>query len=293
MVKNHLKQLLGPDPSESASPFMNTVSRAMMMVKISKLQAAQVYAASVMFGYFLRKVDKRFQLEVQMGTLPKSQEETIAALEKLFQNDGKKPIDIENNDSGSSGKGAFSNNDGSDDSEDDSALRRYIETFDESTLNATARMVSREGMVLAERQTGALFGNISDLANEMQKALEEGVEGNREPITSAEMLSERMNDVVSADKVSTITVAYSTQKRVVLEAVAFGSFLRDVEEKVGEYELLTELPRSGGGGPMRFGMIRGGDDDGDDDLGGDSDDNDGGGGNGGGGSKVPVGGGRR
>ena len=40
-----------------------------MSVRISKLQAAQVYAASVMFGYFLRKVDKRFQLEKAMGTL--------------------------------------------------------------------------------------------------------------------------------------------------------------------------------------------------------------------------------
>jgi hypothetical protein len=29
----------------------------------------QVYAASIMFGYFLRRVDQRFQLEKSIGTL--------------------------------------------------------------------------------------------------------------------------------------------------------------------------------------------------------------------------------
>jgi hypothetical protein len=52
------------------------------------------------------------------------------------------------------------------------SLRRYN----------TARIVSVEGVVLAERQTGALFGSIEDLAAEMQKALEAG----KEPITSGE-----------------------------------------------------------------------------------------------------------
>ena len=273
MVKNHLFQLLG----EGANQFSTA------MVKISKLQAAQVYAASVMFGYFLRKVDKRFKLERQMGTLPKTQEQTIAALENLFS--------IDTDAAGPDGGGDAAIDIGSppppEEEEGDNALRRYVESFDESTLNSTARMVSREGMALAERQTGALFGDISDLASQMQKALEEGVDGDRSPITSAEMLAERMSDVVSADRVATITVDYATQKRVVLEAVAFGTFLRDVEEKVGGHELLTELPLSsgGGGGTLRFGLP--GDDDDDDD------DDEGGGGDGGGGSKVPTGGGRR
>jgi hypothetical protein len=46
--------------------------------------APQVYAASVMFGYFLRRVDKRFQLEKALGTLPVSQEDAVARLERLF-----------------------------------------------------------------------------------------------------------------------------------------------------------------------------------------------------------------
>lgn len=44
----------------------------------------QVYAASVMFGYFIRRVDTRFQLEKQLGTLPLSQEDAVARLERMF-----------------------------------------------------------------------------------------------------------------------------------------------------------------------------------------------------------------
>lgn len=44
-----------------------------------------MYAASVMFGYFVRRVDKRFQLAKSMGLLPESREDTVARLERLFQ----------------------------------------------------------------------------------------------------------------------------------------------------------------------------------------------------------------
>ena len=46
--------------------------------------ALQVYAASIMFGYFVRRVDKRFQLERSLGLLPQNQEEAVARLERLF-----------------------------------------------------------------------------------------------------------------------------------------------------------------------------------------------------------------
>ena len=37
-----------------------------------------------MFGYFLRRVDKRFQLERSLGTLPLSKDDAVARLEKMF-----------------------------------------------------------------------------------------------------------------------------------------------------------------------------------------------------------------
>ena len=48
----------------------------------------QVYAASIMFGYFVRRVDKRFQLERSLGMLPQNQEEAVARLERLFSQVG-------------------------------------------------------------------------------------------------------------------------------------------------------------------------------------------------------------
>ena len=51
---------------------------------VSCKQRMQVYAASIMFGYFVRRVDKRFQLERSLGLLPQNQEEAVARLERLF-----------------------------------------------------------------------------------------------------------------------------------------------------------------------------------------------------------------
>ena len=106
--------------------------------------------------------------------------------------------------------------------------------------------------MLAERQTGALFGSVEELAREMQSALEDG----GEPITTPDQLMERVQDVVGGGKVKTVTLPVATQRRVVLEAVAFGSFLGDAESYVDAYDgrLLTPAPAAappgmiGGGG---------------------------------------------
>jgi len=65
----------------------------------------------------------------------------------------------------------------------------------------------------------------------------------------------RMARAVEKNEVETVTMSVGTQRRAVLEAVAFGTFLRDVETWVQmDYSLLTPLPM-----PR---MQRGGDDDG-------------------------------
>lgn len=56
----------------------------------------------------------------------------------------------------------------------------------------------------------------------------------------------RAAEAVAEDKVETVTMSVTTQRRAVLEAVAFGTFLRDVETQVDtEYGLLTYLPTAG------------------------------------------------
>jgi hypothetical protein len=49
-----------------------------------------------------------------------------------------------------------------------SALRKYIEGFDQNAMIETARVVSAEGAALVERQTTALFGDIKALTKQMQ-----------------------------------------------------------------------------------------------------------------------------
>lgn len=62
----------------------------------------------------------------------------------------------------------------------------------------------------------------------------------------------QLQDAVAKDEVESLNITVGTQRRAVLEAVAFGTFLRDVESYVdGEYQLLTPLSsasRGGGGG---------------------------------------------
>ena len=248
MVKEHLMGMLGP---EANAAYGNA------LVRTSKLQAAQMYAASIMFGYFLRKADKRFSLDRAMGTLPLNPEESARSLEALFESaaamDSVDEADLGIGISESDARGRPSASERSSDdikikttaSEGGKlTLKQYVQSFDAATLAETARVVSLEGVVLAERQTGALFGSVETLAREMQSALEEG----GEPITSPEELMRRVEDVVGGGKVATVTLPVATQRRVVLEAVAFGSFLRDAEAFVDARDgrLLTPAPRRRG-----------------------------------------------
>ena len=73
LVKEHVLSLLGP--VATAPPAAR--------VRMSRLQAAQVYAASILFGYALRRANVRFRLARQLGDLPPSAEETLERLERM------------------------------------------------------------------------------------------------------------------------------------------------------------------------------------------------------------------
>ena len=100
-----------------------------------------------------------------------------------------------------------------------------MESFDQETLVQTANIVSAEAAVLVERQSTALFGSIQDLQAEMQAAV-------GEDSSSVEELLGRLQEVVENDMVKSLTLSVSAQRRIVLEAVAYGTFLRDIESQV-------------------------------------------------------------
>jgi len=228
LVKEHILAVMGP-----ASQALGSTP-----IKAGKLQAAQIYAASVMFGYFLRRVDRRFQLDRALGTLGEGGvAEAAARLNELFEmsdGDGADPDAAPD----APGPAAGAGKDGR------ATLKGYVESFDQQALQETARLVSVEGAALVERQTTGLFGKVADLQREMQEAV-----GEMNEIADVNELMERLQSAVRDDRVRTVTMTAATQRRMVLEAVAYGSFLRDVETRVDEdYALLTALPPGGGPG---------------------------------------------
>ena len=221
LVREHLAKALGGAPG--AAPPMSAV-----LVRMSKLQAAQMYAWSVMFGYFLRRVEARFRLERALGgsalQRAQSQEESVAALEALFNAASAEEPDV---------AGAAASADAVVPSK--LTLKQYVEQFDAEALGETARIVSAEGLALLDRQTSGLFGSVDALQRQMAAAVGQDAR-------SEEELKQRIHAAIASGAVDSLTLPYMQQRRVVLEAVAFGSFLRDVEHRVsGEPALLTPV----------------------------------------------------
>ena len=232
MVKEHVLSVLGP----ASMAFADT------RIKMSKLQAAQVYAASIMFGYFLRRVDSRFQLAAQVGMVPESPEDAVARLERLFSMaddvdrsmdpDVALPPEPEEAPQADNSTSALVK-------KKKGALRHYVESFDQETMMATARLVTTEGAALVERQTKALFGDVRALQSQMQEAVGENA-------ASMEELMQRVQEAVASGNVEVVDITVGTQRRAVLEAVAYGCFLRDVESWVDrDYALLTPTTSNG------------------------------------------------
>lgn len=232
MVKEHVLSALGPA----------SMAYADTMIKMSKLQSAQVYAASILFGYFLRRVDSRFQLAKQMGILPEDPEDAVARLERLFSI----ADEMESSDDPDSAPLPQQDDVGTTTSNSalvkkkKGALRQYVESFDQETMAATARLVTIEGGALVERQTKALYGDVKALQTQMQEIVGQDAE-------SMEELMRRVQAAVADGSVESVTMTVGTQRRAVLEAVAYGCFLRDVESWVDvEYALLTPVTSASG-----------------------------------------------
>ncbi|XP_010461033.1 PREDICTED: UV-B-induced protein At3g17800, chloroplastic [Camelina sativa] len=197
MIQSHLSSVLGD---------RTAVGPLSSIVQISKIKLGKLYAASAMYGYFLRRVDQRYQLERTMNTLPKRPEKTRERFEEpsppypLWDPNSLIRIQPEEYDPD---EYAIQRN------EDESSsygLRSYVTYLDSDTLQRYATIRSKEAMTLIEKQTQALFGR-PDI-----RILEDGK-------------LDTSNDEVLSLSVSGLAM-------LVLEAVAFGSFLWDSESYV-------------------------------------------------------------
>ncbi|CAK7356056.1 unnamed protein product [Dovyalis caffra] len=195
MIQSHLSIVLGE----------RIVGPLETIVEISKIKLGKLYAASIMYGYFLRRVDQRYQLERTMNSLPKGFDEDRARFEdpspmnRLWDPDSL--IRILPDDSGDPDGGVMDTGE-----EKSYRLRSYVMYLDAETLQRYATIRSKEAISLIEKQTQALFG--------------------RPDIRIAEDGSiETANDEV-------VSITFSGLTMLVLEAVAFGTFLWDAESYV-------------------------------------------------------------
>ncbi|XP_024174698.1 UV-B-induced protein At3g17800, chloroplastic isoform X1 [Rosa chinensis] len=208
MIQNHLSLILGNRLDDSTS-----------LAQISKLRVGQVYAASVMYGYFLKRVDQRFQLEKTMKILPGSLGGEDSDIQKAVGED-KRPGAVDDSLqaaashpevsswSGGMGPGPFGN------MIKPSRLRTYVMSVDGETLQRYATIRSREAVSIIEKHTEALFGK-PDIVITPQGTVDSS------------------ND-------EHIKISFGGLKRLVLEAVTFGSFLWDVESYVdSRYHFVT------------------------------------------------------
>lgn len=214
MIREHLSLVLGK---------RNAISDSTAVAQISKLRVGQVYAASVMYGYFLRRVDQHFQLEKSMKMLPFGLNGDIDA-EQLMNTHPELEDDRYQDNSASQGSAAaaaalaamagaaapagqdFNPIVFGEYGAKPCKLRAYVMSFDPETLQRYATMRSKEGVNIIEKHAEALFG--------------------RPEIR----ITPDGSMAVAKDEI--IRISFTGLNSLVLEAVTFGSFLWDVESYV-------------------------------------------------------------
>lgn len=169
-------------------------------LRIKRLQFGRIYSASIMYGYFLKSVTMRHRLEL---TLARSQEflPPIQFLNAQLTSTQKQ----EQEDAlGGSAEMSSSKPSSVVDPRD---LKSYMMSFDPKTLELCAKLRSCEASNLIEKHSWALFGE---------------------------------NMKVSPENDEAMILDPSSLKRLLLEAIAFGSFLWDVEDYVDEIYKLQD-----------------------------------------------------
>eukprot|EP00268_Persea_americana_P008405 TRINITY_DN13250_c0_g1_i1.p1 TRINITY_DN13250_c0_g1~~TRINITY_DN13250_c0_g1_i1.p1 ORF type:complete len:417 (-),score=93.40 TRINITY_DN13250_c0_g1_i1:1135-2385(-) len=192
LIREHLSTILGWRGKSDVTDNWTTT-------QICRLQLGRIYAASIMYGYFLKSACLRHRLELNLSLthvdLPPGHEIEHPLAERRPCSLGNLAVAGCPNDTISSlyqGSGRDRRTE---------KLKRYLMGFDPETLQRCAKLKSQEAVNLIEKHSWALFGED--------------------------------NESGSIDSDEAIAVTFSSLKRLVLEAVAFGSFLWDVERYVG------------------------------------------------------------
>lgn len=191
MIREHVCAVIGLRANASVKDIWATV-------EIQRQQLGAVYAASILYGYFLKNASLRHHLEqclarstkdVRLGqcSTPQFSESLPSGFKNLLlgQNGSTKRQEMKREN-----------------------LRCYLLGFDSETLRVCAKPKSIEALNLIEKHSYALFGD---------------------------------EETSLLDNEEVILTSFSSMKRMILEAVAFGSFLWETEEYVNSIFNLCEL----------------------------------------------------
>ncbi|GJN41226.1 hypothetical protein PR202_gn00572 [Eleusine coracana subsp. coracana] len=170
-------------------------------LRIKRLQFSRIYSASIMFGYFLKSVSIRHRLEL---TLTHSQEIPPPV---QFLNAQLTSTQNQEQEEAVGGSGEMSSSSKPSSVVNPCDLKSYMMGFDPKTLQLCAKLRSFEAANLIEKHSWALFGENMEFSQENDEA---------------------------------VVLDPSSLKRLLLEAIAFGSFLWDVEDYVDEIYKLSE-----------------------------------------------------
>jgi len=220
LVREHLFSIVGQDGVTTATPLMGG-----LVVQIALIQASQVYAMSSLFGYYLRRMDARYQLESLAGSFGAwGGGVPSASSRKSFG-----PI-LAGQESGA-----------------ENSLKDYINSFGPEQMLRMTSIASVEAQAAMERQVAALFGDLRLLKRQLRETL--GTIGSpNEAIAKLQL-------AIQSGQVESVHMTSDDIRRIVLEAVAFGALLNDSEKQV---ETIYELtPKQAGA----FGAISGMDND--------------------------------
>lgn len=211
MIREHISRILGRRGK------LNIVDNR-TITQIDRLTLGRVYAATILYGYFLRRAEQRYQLEMNLEKiysylsdaddvkkyLMHLGESKFFTMTKLLP--GKDVDAIPVADPSTSSLVETRTRPGQ--------LRDYIMSFDAESLQRCAMMRTKESVIMVEKHAEALFGR---------------------PVIhiAADGTTSFAND-------DALRLTYSSLRRLLLEAVAFGSFLWDMEGYVDSIYTLSE-----------------------------------------------------
>lgn len=123
LVKEHLFKAVISQGKPGEPIEMNSEVYGMQLAQVGLFTCAQIYAMSVLFGYFLRRMERRFSLEKMMSSM---------SLPEFGESESKR------------------------------TLKDYIKSFDPAQLQQEG-VLTREAQLATEAQVAALFGDLKKL----------------------------------------------------------------------------------------------------------------------------------